>query len=87
MKGRQKMTDRLSSRLTKTEGEILVEYVTYSGSAFATCRNGDQVFLSARLVDKMDLFDGDQCCALLIENFEDKRDVTPWRAVRVSSIN
>jgi hypothetical protein len=81
------MFDYTAPRLTKAEGKILIEYVTYSGSAFATCENGDQVFLSARLVDKMDLFDGDQCCALLIENFEDKRDVTPWRAVRVSSIN
>ena len=81
------MTDRLSTRLTKVEGEILVEYVTYSGSAFATLENGDQVFLNARLVDKMELFDGDQCQALLIENYEDKQELTPWRAVRVSAIN
>lgn len=69
----------------REEAVIEVDYITYSGSAFAFCQNGDQVFLNARIVEKMDLYEGDKCSALLIENFEDKRAVTPWRAVRVST--
>ena len=69
----------------REEAVIEVDYITYSGSAFAFCQNGDQVFLNARIVEKMDLYEGDKCFALLIENFEDKRAVTPWRAVRVST--
>ena len=71
----------------KPETEIEIDIITYSGSAFAFCKNGDQVFLNARIVEKMELYEGDKCSALLIENYEDKRDVTPWRAVRVSTIH
>ena len=46
-----------------------------------------EVITYAGIVEKMELYEGDKCSALLIQNFEDKRAVTPWRAVRVSAIN
>ena len=74
-------------RYGKAEASIEIDCITYAGSAFAYCNNGDQVFVNARIVEKMELYEGDKCSALLIQNFEDKRAVTPWRAVRVSAIN
>ncbi len=78
------MTPRAS--LTE-EAKIEIDIVTESGSAFGLCDNGDQVFLNSRIVDRMELQEGDICRALLLENFEDKRAITPWRAVRVSLTN
>ena len=69
------------------EANIEIDFLTYSGSAFALCDNGDQVFLNSRIVCKMQLQEGDICKALLLQNFEDKKAITPWRAVRVSSAN
>ena len=77
------MLDTFPKTISKLEKRIKVEYITYSGSAFGLCENGDQVFLNKRIVDKMDLQEGDQCSALLLKNYEDKFDTTPWRAVRV----
>lgn len=77
------LINELSPRLTKTAAHIEINYITHSGSAFAVCMNGDQVFLNKRLVDKMDLHEGDLCSAVLLKNYEDKIDTTPWRAVRV----
>ena len=79
------MLDTFPETISKLEKRIKVEYITYSGSAFAICENGDQVFLHPRLVEKMKLNEDDIRSALLIENYEDKIDVTPWRAVRVSA--
>ena len=78
------MTPRASST---EEAKIEIDIVTVSGSAFGLCDNGDQVFLNSRIVDRMELQEGDICRALLLENFEDKRAITPWRAVRVSLTN
>ena len=49
------LTREISPRSIKTEAYIEIDYITYSGSAFAVCKNGDQVFLNKRLVEKMDL--------------------------------
>ena len=73
----------LSPELIKTEADIEIDYITYSGSAFAVCKNGDQVFLNKRLVEKMNLHEGDLCSALILKNYEDKIDTIPWRAVQV----
>ena len=73
----------ISPVLKKAEEFIKIDYITQSGSAFAVCKNGDQVFLNKRLVNKMDLSEGDICRAFLLKNYEDKIDMTPWRAVRV----
>ena len=77
------LTREISPGSTKTKADIEIDYITYSGSAFAVCKNGDQVFLNKRLVEKMDLHEGDLCSALLLKNYEDKIYTTPWRAVRV----
>tara|TARA_R100001594_G_scaffold83020_1_gene117681 strand:+ start:662 stop:940 length:279 start_codon:yes stop_codon:yes gene_type:complete len=63
--------------------QILVEYMTDSGSAFAITPEGDQVFLNARLVSRMDVRQGDIFDANLILNYPDKREITKWRAIRV----
>jgi len=81
------ITENTPRASTTEEANIEIDFLTYSGSAFALCDNGDQVFLNSRIVDKMQLQEGDICKALLLENFEDKKAITPWRAVRVSSAN
>ena len=75
--------NEVSPKITKAEAKIEIEYITCFGSAFALCQNGDQVFLNKRLVNKMELKTDDVCNALLLKNYEDKVDTTPWRAVRV----
>ena len=77
------MLDTKFASLEKLEGSLEIDYVTKTGSAFGVLHNGDQVFLNARIMEKMGLFEGDNCHAVMIKNFEDKRDITPWRAVRV----
>lgn len=67
-------------------GTIWVDCITYSGSAFALCENGDQVFLNSRIVAKLNLSEGDICHAVMLQNFEDKVNITPWRAVRVDPL-
>ena len=79
------MINGLIPNSAKAESDITVDFVTYSGSAFANCKNGDQVFLNLRIVSKMKLKEGDKCRALLLENYDDKKNVTPWRAVRVTA--
>ena len=81
------ITENTPRSSTTEEANIEIDFLTYSGSAFALCANGDQVFLNSRIVDKMQLQEGDICKAIILENFEDKKAVTPWRAVRVSSAN
>ena len=79
------MINAMTPKSGKAEANIEIDYITYSGSAFAICENGDQVFLNARIIKKMKLEEGDICSALLLKNYEDKSEVTPWRAVRVSA--
>ena len=63
--------------------QILVEYLTDSGSAFAITDQGDQVFLSERLVTRMDVQPGDIFDAHVLLNYADKRDMIKYRAMRV----
>ena len=79
------MTTEMTPSSSKVEATIEISHIIYSGGAFAYCQNGDQVFLNARIVDKMKLKEGDVCNALLIKNFDDKKDSSQWRAVRVST--
>jgi|TARA_E500000305_G_scaffold111360_2_gene123007 hypothetical protein len=65
--------------------QILVEYLSDMGSAFAITPQGDQVFLNERLVSRMDVQPGDVFDAYLVLNYPDKRDITKWRAMRVVS--
>ena len=63
--------------------QILVEYLTDTGSAFAVTEQGDQVFLSERLVKRMDVQPGDIFDAHVLLNYADKRDIIKYRAMRV----
>jgi hypothetical protein len=63
--------------------QILVEYLIENGSGFAITEEGDQVYLSDRLVDKMNVQPGDVFDAYIMLNYADKRDAIKWRAMRV----
>ena len=61
---------------------VLIESVSYTGSAFGSNEKGDIVFFNQRLVEKIGLDMGDVAVAHVIPNYEDKRQETPWRAIR-----
>ena len=65
--------------------QVLVEYLTATGSAFAVTPQGEQVFLNKRLVETMEVLAGDIYDAFLLPNYPDKQASTPWRAMRVES--
>jgi hypothetical protein len=64
---------------------VLVEELTYSGSAFGVLANGEGVFINSRIVDKMELSPGTAVHAQVLPNFSDKRDQIPWRVVNVQA--
>ena len=63
--------------------KIVIDEMTYAGSAFGSTQEGDRVYIKANLIDDADAYEGAICDALLIQNFEDKRDISPWRAIRL----
>jgi hypothetical protein len=69
-----------------TDMKVLIEDVTSAGSAFGSNEQGDSVFFSSRLVERMDLDFGDIVSVSAIPNYEDKREDTPWRAIRVMAV-
>lgn len=68
---------------TTRRQQILVEYLTATGSAFAVTPQGEQVFMNKRLVDTMGVLAGDIYNAFLLPNYPDKQASIPWRAMRV----
>lgn len=62
--------------------QIIIEYLTPTGSGFAVTPKGDQV-LNSRLVTTMKVQPGDIFDAFLLPNYPDKREQIPWRAMRV----
>ena len=66
--------------------QIMVEYITETGSGFAVNPEGEQVFMNKRLVDAVDVQPGDTYEAFLLPNYPDKREHIPWRAMRVEPI-
>ena len=64
---------------------VMIEGLTYTGSAFGSNEAGDTVFFNQRLVERVSLEVGDIVEAHAIANYEDKRAETPWRAIRVSA--
>jgi len=66
--------------------QILVEYLTATGSGFAVTPQGEQVFMNKRLIDAMSVQPGDYYNAYLLPNYADKRDQIPWRAMRVEPV-
>ena len=74
------------SNLTSKFGvktKIVIDEMTYAGSAFGSTQEGDRVYIKANLIDDAEAYEGAICDALLIQNFEDKRDISPWRAIRL----
>ena len=67
--------------------QVIVEYLTPTGSGFAVTPKGDQVFLNARLVTTMNVQPGDIFNAFLLPNYPDKREQIPWRAMRVEPVH
>jgi len=63
--------------------QAIIEDRSHMGSAFGANEKGEAIFFNARLVDKVGLEMGDIVEAHTIPNYEDKREATPWRAVRV----
>lgn len=67
--------------------QVLVEYITSTGSGFAITPQGEQVFMNKRLVDTMGVEPGDIYDAFLLPNYPDKRESIPWRALRVEKVD
>ena len=62
---------------------VMVETISYAGSGFAITKEGDQVFINKRIVELMGLDEGMVVEAMVIPNYEDKRDKIQWRAIRI----
>jgi len=66
-----------------TERKILtVSDITHSKSAFAVTRDGEGVFINARMVEKLGLEEGDELVAKVMLNYVDKRDQVKYRAIK-----
>ena len=73
----------MNTEIKKQVKQILVEYLTDVGSAFAITEEGEQVYLSKRLTEKMDVQPGDIFDAHVLLNYADKRDKIKYRAMRI----
>ena len=69
-------------RFESQEMVVLMEATTYSGSGFGINEDGDAVFFSQRLMEKMDLVVGDEILAHCVPNYADKREDIPWRCIK-----
>jgi hypothetical protein len=78
--------EEMRNKFETTLMRAMIEGISHMGSAFGANEQGEAIFFNARLVDKVGLEMGDIVEAHTIPNYEDKRDVTPWRAVRVNVV-
>ena len=62
---------------------VIVDGITNSNSAFGATEAGEAVFFNTRIVQRMNLEEGQMVYAHCIPNYEDKRDQIPWRCIRV----
>lgn len=62
---------------------VVIESLTYSGSAFGVNKDGEQVFINPRIVGACNLQEGMLATARVLPNYADKREMIPWRAIRV----
>ena len=62
---------------------VIVDGITNSNSAFGANEEGEAVFFNTRIVDRMNLEEGQTVYAHCIPNYEDKRDQIPWRCIRI----
>lgn len=77
------MGNSMNQTFSTQQMPVMIEAISYAGSAFGVNSNGEQVFINARIVDKCGLQEGMEVVALVLPNYEDKRDHIPWRALRV----
>jgi len=68
-----------------THRRVTVHEVVDSGSAFGVTEDGDMVFINQRIVSAMGVQSGDVWDAYLLLNYPDKREMIPWRALRLST--
>lgn len=80
------MNDNVFNLSVTKKSRVMVEYLTDTGSGFAVTPEGDQVFLNQRLVQRMDVQEGEVYEAFLVPNYPDKRELIPWRGVRVEPL-
>ena len=59
-----------------------IDQITAAGSAFGSTTDGDAVFFNSRIVARVDMTEGDLVDALVLPNYEDKRDTCSFRALR-----
>jgi hypothetical protein len=62
---------------------VTVHDIVDSGSAFAMTEEGEMVFVNQRIVATVGLEPGGVYEAFLLPNYPDKREMIPWRALRV----
>lgn len=67
--------------------DVVVDGITLAGSAFGVTTEGDGVFINTRIVNAMKLKSGDHLRAYIVPNYEDKRDQTKYRAIRVTVLH
>jgi hypothetical protein len=68
-----------------THRRVTIHEVVDSGSAFGVTHDGDMVFINQRIVSAMGVQPGDVWDAYLLLNYPDKREMIPWRALRLST--
>jgi len=62
--------------------DVFVDDLTVSGSAFGATPDGEAVFINARVVSALKLSGGEHLRAMVVPNYEDKRDRVQWRTIR-----
>ena len=67
-----------------THKRVVIAEVVDSGSAFGMTDEGDMVFINQRIVASVNAQTGDHYEAFLLPNYPDKREMIPWRALRMS---
>jgi len=70
---------------SSTHRRITIHDVVDSGSAFGVTEDGDMVFINQRIVSTLNVQPGDVWDAYLLLNYPDKREMIPWRALRLST--
>lgn len=66
--------------------DVLIEDISERGSAFATTKEGEAVFIPARFVENLALQPMEVVHAMLLPNYPDHRDKKPWRAISIKRI-
>lgn len=77
----------MNQNFSTTGMSVIIEGATYSGSAFGANDKGEAVFFNSRIVERMELEEGQLVYAHCIPNYEDKRDQIPWRCIRVEDMD